>query len=216
MNPRSLFAATTALVAVGASFSALTAAAATTPFVKQIPDVVVGSATAPEAGHITVRGIDVEIGASTEAGVRRAEGRKPTSFLPLMGRSGPIGKVMTYTFSVGKGKCEHTYGFPLHGGSLVDFSSTCPNTKSFAGAKVGMIVRRAEQVTGAVFGSPGKVGDYLCLFDNPGMVYRGPGAYIVVWAEASSAAEGDSARVESIAAYGDNALVFTAGICEPA
>jgi hypothetical protein len=45
---------------------------------------------------------------------------------------------------------------------------------------------------------------------------QGHNAYIVVWAEASSAAEGDSARVESIAAYGDNALVFTAGICEPA
>jgi len=217
MNVRAFLATTTAVIIASTLMISASPSNAVVPAKQKIPDVIVGSATAPEAGHISVRGIDVEIGVTPPAGVIKAEGRKPNSFLPLMGRSGPIGKVMTFTFNVGKGKCSHEYGFPMNGGSVVEFTSTCKNTKSFNGAKVGMNVLKAETVTGAIFGKPGYIGtDYICLLDNTNLTFHSNGAYIVVWSKVAASNEGKSAYIESISAYSDPAaLLFQSGICDP-
>ena len=178
-------------------------------------DVVVGSATAPEAGHISVRGHDLEIGASTVAGVRRAEGRKPTSDLPLMGRTGVVGRMLTYEFTVGKGVCTHEYGFPPGGKQLSQFVSDCPPTRTFNRARVGMNVMKAEALTGVGFRFDGVLGNYTCMLDNPAMVQAGPGALIVAWSNVADASQGGSARITSIGAYGDQAPLWQAGFCEP-
>ncbi|MEI6623799.1 MAG: hypothetical protein WCP28_18050, partial [Actinomycetes bacterium] len=72
-----------------------------------------------------------------------------------------------------------------------------------AGARVGMSVQEAETATGATFGEEGEFGSYdRCSFGNPGIVRKGNGGYVAVWAQEHDSENWNGPRtVESIAAY---------------
>jgi hypothetical protein len=192
------------ILITAAFLSALPSANAATPARHRAPDVVVGSFTTHHIAHVYVDGVNLKLGVAKEPAVVKAEGMRPSSvYLSKDDTGSLIVKKVTFRYGPKGSGCSHVYDFLPGGGAVVDFESDCLNTVSVTGARVGMSVQEAETVTGATFGEEGEFGSYdRCSFGNPGIVRKGNGGYVAVWAQEHDSENWNGPRtVESIAAY---------------
>lgn len=157
-----------------------------------------------------IHGHYLTLGQSTKRDVRKAEGRKPHSDLPVMGRTGIVGRQVEYRFRETKRRtCRHEYGF-LTGHRLGDFESTCRATRTPRGAHVGMNVMQAEAKEGAAFVYSPALG-HDCSFAAVGLPEMGSGGiWIVLWANSQNPDSGKTAKVRSIAAHNDDGVIWPA------
>ena len=98
-----------------------------------------------ESGRIgPIYGHTLHIGRSTANDVRKAEGRKPTSSMGIMGRAGLAGKMLTYRIGKGKSACKRVYGFSSGNPRLASFESACRDTRTATGTRFGMSPRQVQ------------------------------------------------------------------------
>ena len=158
-----------------------------------------------------VRGDYLDLARSTVAEVRRAEGRKPNADLPVMGRGGVVGRMLTYRIRESRRRtCRRTYAFPRRRARLQDFSSTCMATRTPRGTRVGTSAREAEareKVPAAASPSLG----HDCAFADVGVAVRGSGSiWLVLWMDSQDPRAGKTAKVRSIDLLGPDAVTWSA------
>jgi hypothetical protein len=152
------------------------------------------------------------IGRSTANDVRKAEGRKPTTSIGVMGRRGIAGRLLTYRIGKGKSACTREYSSSSDSPRLGSFESTCRDTRTATGTRFGMTPR---QVQGHQFalGEPWPPLGHDCSLQAVGVATSYGSTWLVVWMKGFSQALDRLDAVKSIAIYGANAVLW-ASACE--
>jgi hypothetical protein len=168
-----------------------------------------------ESGRIgPLYGHTLHIGRSTANDVRKAEGRKPTSSMGLMGRMGPAGKILTYRIGTGKSACKREYGFSTGSPRLGSFESNCRDTRTATGTRFGMSPRQVQGHQFA-FGDYSPSMDHDCSFHSSAVATNSGSTWLVVWMKGvvGKGKLDTPNMVKSIAIYGANAPIWKAA-CE--
>ncbi|MGD0273515.1 MAG: hypothetical protein ABSB96_07295 [Gaiellaceae bacterium] len=171
-----------------------------------------GAVIVAESGRIgPIYGHTLHIGRSTANDVRRAEGRKPTTNMGVMGRAGIAGRVLTYRIGKGKSSCKREYGFSSGNPRLSSFESTCRDTQTATGTRFGMSPRQVQGHQFA-FGEYSPALGHDCNVQGSAVATEYGNIWLVVWMKGviGTGKLDTPNMVQSIAIYGDNAVFFAA------